>query len=67
MNRQTVKRLLVAASVASGVAAAYLMYRRGESLFAIITRTVTNPVGALASEVGNVVQTGGATNDRNAA
>lgn len=56
MERHTLKKLLVLASLASGVAAAYLMYRRGESLFAIATKTVTNPVGALASEVGNAVQ-----------
>lgn len=53
MESQTLRKLLVLASVASGVAAAYLMYRRGEPLFTIVTKTITNPVGALTSEVGN--------------
>ena len=44
------KRLFVWASLISGVAAAYLMYRRGVSLGTIAERTMTDPLGALASE-----------------
>ena len=43
------------AMIVSGVVAAYLMYRRGESLVSIATKTVTNPVGSLISEVKNTV------------
>jgi hypothetical protein len=45
----------VYATVISGFVAAYLMYRRGESLVSIARKTVTNPVGSLVSEVKNVV------------
>ena len=51
------KRLIVYATVMSGVLAAYLMYRRGESLGTILTKTSSNPLGTLASEVGNVMHT----------
>jgi hypothetical protein len=40
----------VYATVIAGFVAAYLMYRRGESLIAIARQTVTNPVGSLVSE-----------------
>jgi hypothetical protein len=45
----------VYATVVSGLAAAYLMYKWGESMVAIARKTVTNPVGSLVSEVRNVV------------
>jgi hypothetical protein len=48
-------KIIVYATVISGVVAAYLMYRRGESIVAIARKTVTNPVGSLVSEVKNVV------------
>ena len=48
-------RIIVYATVISGFVAAYLMYRRGESMMAIARKTVTNPVGSLVSEVKNVV------------
>jgi len=51
----TFSKLLVYATVISGFVAAYLMYRRGESIVAIARKTVTNPVGSLVSEVKNVV------------
>lgn len=51
MKRDTIRKLFVFATVASGVAAAYLMYRRGAPLGTIATRTITNPVGSLISEV----------------
>jgi hypothetical protein len=58
MEQERLRRLFVLATVICGVAAAYLMYRRGEPLGAIAKKTITNPVGALASEMGNVVQPG---------
>jgi hypothetical protein len=51
----TLSKIIVYATVISGFVAAYLMYRRGESLVAIARQTVTNPVGSLVSEVQNVV------------
>ncbi|WP_433965001.1 hypothetical protein [Tunturiibacter gelidiferens] len=48
-------KIIVYATVVSGFVAAYLMYRRGESMMAIASKTVTNPVGSLVSEVKNVV------------
>jgi hypothetical protein len=43
------------ATIISGFGAAYLMYRRGESMISIARKTVTNPVGSLVSEVKKVV------------
>jgi hypothetical protein len=51
----TFSKMIVCATVISGFVAAYLMYRRGESMMAIARKTVTNPVGSLVSEVKNVV------------
>lgn len=51
----TLSKLIVYATVISGFVAAYLMYKRGESLVAIARKTVTNPVGSLVSEVQDVV------------
>jgi hypothetical protein len=48
-------KIIVYATVISGFVAAYLMYKRGESLVAIARKTVTNSVGSLVSEVQNVV------------
>ena len=45
------KRFLFIATIAAGVAAAYLMQKRGESLATILKKTVTNPLGALAEEL----------------
>jgi hypothetical protein len=53
MGEFTIKRLLFWGTIAAGAAAAYLMYRRGESLGTIATTTVTNPVGSLVTELGN--------------
>jgi len=49
------RRVIFFAMVASGLVAAYLMYRRGESVMSIARQTVTNPVGSLVSEVRNVI------------
>ena len=54
MERERLRKLFVLATIISGVAAAYLMYRRGESLGAIAARTITNPVGSLISEVSSL-------------
>ena len=51
----TLGKIIVYATVISGFVAAYMMYRRGESLVAIARQTVTNPVGSLVSEVQNAV------------
>jgi hypothetical protein len=51
----TMSKVILYATVLSGFVAAYLMYRRGESMISIATKTVTNPVGSLVSEVKNVV------------
>jgi len=51
----TLSKIIVYATVISGFVAAYLMYKRGESLVAIARKTVINPVGSLVSEVQNVV------------
>jgi hypothetical protein len=48
-------KIIVYATIASGFVAAYLMYKRGESLVAIARNTVTNPIGSLVYEVQNVV------------
>jgi hypothetical protein len=47
----TAKQLILFATVASGCIAAYLMYRRGESLGTIARQAITNPFGSLVSEV----------------
>jgi hypothetical protein len=49
------KRLFFLGTLVSGVLAAYLMYRRGESLGTIAQNAVTNPVGTLANELKTAV------------
>ena len=48
-------KVIFYATVIAGFVAAYMMYRRGESLGTIAKQTITNPVGALVSEVKNSV------------
>jgi hypothetical protein len=67
MEQKTRKKLFVLATAICGIAAAYLMYRRGESLGKIAVKTITNPMGTLASEVGNAVRSGSATKNLNPA
>ena len=60
MNRKvsekgSLGKLFFYATVVSGVVAAYLMYRRGESLGSIARQTISNPLGSLASEVKNAL------------
>jgi hypothetical protein len=50
-TRGSLSKVIFYATVVSGVVAAYLMYRRGESVLSIARRTVTNPVGSLVSEI----------------
>jgi len=54
-TQSSLKKVIFYATVISGFIAAYLMYRRGESLGTIAKQTITNPVGALVSEVKNTV------------
>ena len=50
-KQSSMKRLILFATIASGFVAAYLMYRRGESMGSIAKQTITNPLGSLISEV----------------
>lgn len=54
-THSTLSKAILYATVISGFIAAYLMYRRGESIFSIARKTATNPVGSLVTEVKNVV------------
>jgi hypothetical protein len=45
------KKALFWGTIVAGAVAAYMMYRRGESVGAIAVRAVTNPVGSLVSEL----------------
>jgi hypothetical protein len=49
------KRVIFWATVISGAAAAYLMYRRGEPLGKIAKETILNPTGALLGEIKQAV------------
>jgi hypothetical protein len=53
--QSTLRRIIFLATVVSGFVAAYLMYRRGESIMSIARQAATNPVGSLVSEVKNAV------------
>jgi hypothetical protein len=56
VEKQTsMRKFIFYATIASGCVAAYLMYRRGESLGTIATRTITNPIGSLVTEVKSAV------------
>lgn len=52
-GRSSLQKVILFATIVSGFVAAYLMYRRGESLGSIAKRAITNPVGSLVSEVKN--------------
>jgi hypothetical protein len=45
------RRIIFWATIASGIAAAYMMYRRGESIPKIAQSAVGNPVGSLVNEL----------------
>ncbi len=53
--QSTFTKVILYTTVISGFIAAYLMYRRGESMVSIARSAVTNPVGSLISEVKNVI------------
>jgi predicted NAD/FAD-binding protein len=53
MEREKLQKLVVIGTFIAGIAAAYLMHRRGEPLLGIAKRAITNPVGSLATEVQN--------------
>jgi hypothetical protein len=53
--QSSMRKVILYVTVISGFVAAYLMYRRGESLVSIARKTVTNPVGSLVSEVKRAV------------
>ena len=42
-------------TIVAGAVAAYLMWRRGESVGTIAKSAITNPVGTLVNEVQNAV------------
>lgn len=46
-----IRRLSFWLTIAAGATAAYLMYRRGESLPTIAKNAMTNPIGTFAHEV----------------
>ena len=54
-SQSPVGKFIFYATIASGLVAAYLMYRRGESLGTIARKTVANPIGSMVSEVKNSV------------
>ena len=58
MDEERFSRLFMVITVVSGFAAAYLMYRRGASLGTIARKSITNPLGTLASEARIVVTSG---------
>lgn len=45
------KRISFWLTIVAGATAAYLMYRRGESLPSIAQKTMTNPLGTFTAEV----------------
>ncbi len=45
------KRVIYWATIACGVTAAYLMYKRGVPVLQIAQKAATNPLGALVNEV----------------
>jgi hypothetical protein len=51
----SMRQVIFYATILSGCVAAYLMYRRGESLGTIAKQAITSPIGSLVSEVKNAV------------
>jgi uncharacterized protein (DUF697 family) len=54
-TQSSMRKVVVFGTIIAGVIAAYLMYRRGESLTSIAKQAITNPVGSMVSEVKNAV------------
>jgi hypothetical protein len=51
----SIRKVIFYATILSGCIAAYLMYRRGESLGTIAKQAITSPIGSLVSEVKSAV------------
>ena len=49
------KRLVFWGTIAAAATAAYLMYKRGESLPSIAQRVVSNPLGSFSAEVRRAI------------
>ena len=49
------KRMVFWGTVAAAGVAAYLMYKRGESIPTIAHRVITNPIGTFTNEVRQAV------------
>ena len=49
------RRLIFWGTILAGATAAYLAYKRGESLTTIATRTVRNPLGSFVAEVKQAI------------
>ena len=49
------KRLVFWGTIAMAGTAAYLMYRRGESVFTIGKRVMNNPIGAFTEEIQRAI------------
>jgi len=54
-SSSSMNKLILFATIASGVIAAYLMYKRGESIGTIAKNAITNPIGSLVTEVKNTL------------
>jgi hypothetical protein len=54
-TQNSLRKIVFFATIISGLVAAYMMYRRGESIGSIAKQTITNPVGSLVSEVKSAV------------
>ena len=50
----SMRKVLFWGTVIAGATAAYLMYRRGESLGSIASQTINSPVGSLVNELKTV-------------
>ena len=48
------RKFIYWATIVSGVAAAYLMLRRGESLGNVARQTIAHPISTFANEVQNL-------------
>jgi hypothetical protein len=54
-TQSSLSKVIFYGTIISGLVAAYLMHRRGESIFSTARKTIINPVGSLVSEVKNRV------------
>jgi hypothetical protein len=55
MVEEQMRRIFFWVTIASGAAAAYLMYRRGEPISQIAKQTLSHPIGSLAQEIKQAV------------